>query len=154
MKRVRLFLVSTCALALLAAAHGATARDTTVADLRIVHAYARATPPGARTAAAYLTIESTGAAPDRLLGARSAKAAAVELHAMAHEGGMMRMRAVPHVDVPPRGSVRLEPGGLHLMIVDPRTPLRAGEPFPVTLTFARAGSVDVELDVEPLVSGK
>jgi copper(I)-binding protein len=154
MKRVRPLLVCAYALAMLAAAHGAAGRDTAVADLRIVHAYARATPPGARTAAAYLTIESTGTAPDRLLGARSAQAAAVELHSMAHEGGMMRMRAVPHVDVPARGSVRLEPGGLHLMIVDPRAPLRAGERFPLTLTFARAGNVDVEVDVEPLVTGK
>lgn len=132
----------------------AGAREASVGDLRIVQAYARATPPGARTAAAYLVIENKGAAPDQLVGARSSAAAAVELHAMAHEGGMMRMRAVPRVDVPARGSVRFEPGGLHLMIVDPKAPLRERERFPLTLTFARAGTVDVEVDVLSMTASK
>ena len=119
-------------------------------DVRIVNAYARATPPGVRTAAAYLTIDNRGALPDQLVGARSPAAAAVELHTMSHEGGMMRMREVARVDVPAHGRVDLVPGGLHAMIVDPKAPLRPGERFPLTLTFARAGAIDVEVDVKPL----
>ena len=69
---------------------------------------------------------------------------------MSHEGGMMRMREVARVDVPAHGRVELVPGGLHAMIVDPKAPLRPGERFPLTLTFARAGAIDVEVDVKPL----
>ena len=138
------------ALVATAASFASGARDASVGDLRVVQAYAKATPPGARTAAAYLVIENRGAAADQLVAARSPAAAAVELHEMSHEGGMMRMRAVPHVDIPSRGSVRFEPGGLHLMIVDPKEPLRARQSFPLTLVFARAGAVEVELDVRPL----
>lgn len=137
-------------LAWLCGAPPAAARDAAPGALVITQAYTKATPPGARTAGAYLTVENRGAVADQLVGARSTAAAAVELHAMSMEGGVMRMRAVPRIEIPAGGSVRLAPGGLHLMIVDPKAPLREHERFPVTLTFARAGAIDVELTVEPM----
>jgi len=130
-----------------------SAGDIVRGDLRIAGAYARAMPPGARTAGAYLAIENRGRDPDKLVGARSARAGAVELHAMRDEGGVMRMRELRDIEVPAGRTVRLEPGGLHLMLVDPKAPLRAGERVPLTLEFARAGAIDVELDVQPLTAG-
>jgi periplasmic copper chaperone A len=138
------------ALVLLLGAGALGAHAAAPSDLRVVDAYARATPPGARTAAAYLTIDNRGAVADQLVGARSPAAAAVELHAMSHEGGMMRMREIARIDLPAHGRVELVPGGVHLMIVDPKAPLRPAQRFPLTLTFARAGSIDLELEVKPL----
>jgi copper(I)-binding protein len=118
-------------------------------DVQVVNVRAREAPPGARTAAIYLAVENRGAVADRLVAARSPRGA-VEIHAMRMDGGVMRMRAAPDVPVPARGRVELAPGGLHLMLVDPAPPLKAGERVPVTLTFERAGAVDVQVVVEPL----
>src|SRR2546423_9275079 len=101
----------------LAAAQPLGARDIVVGELRIEHPYARATPPGARTAAAYLAIENRGREPDRLVGARSPLAAAVELHSMREEGGVMRMRQLREVRVPPGQTRTLPPGRGPLMII-------------------------------------
>src|SRR2546423_11588059 len=78
----------------LAAARPLGARDIVVGELRIEHPYARATPPGARTAAAYLAIENRGREPDRLVGARPPRAAALALPSLRAEGGVMRLRAL------------------------------------------------------------
>jgi copper(I)-binding protein len=127
----------------------ALAADAARGDLRIVKPYARATPPGATTAGAYLTIENRGAR-DRLVGASSPAATAVEIHTMQNDRGVMKMRPVWQLEVPSRGRVALVPGGVHLMIVDPKMPLREHERFPIRLKFERAGAVDVEFEVEPL----
>jgi copper(I)-binding protein len=131
------------ALTLAASVIGATG------DVRVVDARAREAPPGARTAAVYLTVENRGATPDRLVGARSPRGL-VEIHSMSMDGGVMRMRAIPDLTIPARGRVELAAGGLHLMLVDPAPPLKAGERVPLTLTFERAGPVDVDVGVDPL----
>jgi copper(I)-binding protein len=123
-------------------------------DLHIVDPYAREAPPGATTVAAYLTIDNRGRERDRLMSANSPRAVAVEIHSMREELGVMRMRQVSEVVVPARQRVKLAPGSLHLMIVEPTAPLRAGERVPVTLTFARAGPIDIEILVEPMMPGK
>lgn len=129
------------------------AQPVTRGDLTIDHVYARAAPPGARTAAAYLTIDNRGREPDRLMSASSPRAAAVEIHSMREELGVMRMRQVGEVIVPARGRAKFVPGGMHLMIVEPTSPLREGERVPVTLTFMRAGPIDVQVTVEPMTGG-
>jgi len=145
----RAFLPACALLALAAFAPPARAADAAVGDLRIVAPYARATPPGASTAGAYLTIDNRGAR-DRLVGASSTAAGAVEIHTMQNDRGVMKMRPVWQLDVPARGRVSLVPGGVHLMIVEPKAPLREHERFPVRLVFERAGPVDVEFEVRPL----
>jgi copper(I)-binding protein len=126
------------------------AQPVTRGDLTIDQVYTREPPPGASTAAAYLTIDNRGREPDRLTSASSPRAAAVEIHSMRSELGVMRMRQVGELIVPARGKVKLVPGGVHLMIVEPTSPLRAGERVPVTLTFMRAGPIDVQVTVEPM----
>ncbi|WP_374450268.1 copper chaperone PCu(A)C, partial [Stella sp.] len=115
----------------------------TVAD-----AWTRAAGAG-RTGAGYMTLRNRGAAPDRLLSAASPAARAVELHAMAMDGGVMRMRPAPAAEIPAGGELRLAPGGLHLMLVDLAAPLAAGGEVPVTLRFERTGEVPARLSVLP-----
>ena len=118
--------------------------------LRIDHPSARTTPPGAKTGAVYLTIDNAGDRTDRLLRASTPIAAGVVLHQMVQDGGVMRMRAVPSVEIIPGGRLELRPNGYHLMLIDLRQPLKAGDKFPLTLTFEHAGSVLVQVWVEDL----
>lgn len=139
--------------ALLLAAQPVAAREYALGNLRIAHPNARPTPPGARTGGAYLTIENAGKEPDRLLRAASPAAGAVEIHSMTMEGGMMRMRAIPALDIPPGRTVVLASGGYHVMLLDLKHPLAVGDKVPLTLTFEKAGAIDVEADVEAAGAG-
>ena len=134
-------LARTLLLFLVASAGSAAAGPMTVTD-----AWIRATPPGVPTAAAYLTITNAGAA-DRLLGAATPAAQAVELHAHVEDGGLHRMERLAEVAVPAGAVVRLEPAGLHLMLVDIAAPLAAGMRVPLTLRFATVGEIELEIPV-------
>ena len=131
----------------------AAAHDYTLGVLRIEHPSARPTPPGARTGAAYFTIVNAGKNADRLVRAVSPVADAVELHSMAMDGNVMRMRAIAALDVPAGSSVTLGSGGQHVMLVGLKRPLVAGERIPLTLTFEKAGTVDVSAWVEAAPAG-
>ena len=129
----------------------AAAHEFTLKDLRVGHPYARATPPGARAGGAFFTVENRGAQDDRLIAVASPAAAAAELHTMAMDGTVMRMRAVRAVDIPAGAKVALQPGGFHVMLLDLKQPLAAGERIALTLTFERAGTIDVIVNVESMV---
>jgi copper(I)-binding protein len=104
--------------------------------------------PNAPAAGGYLTIANAGSSDDTLVGAESEAAGIVQLHEMKLEGDVMRMsEAAGGIVVPAGGSVSLEPGGLHIMFMDVRTPFREGECVAVTLHFARAGDVPVVLAI-------
>lgn len=129
----------------------AAAAEARVGDVRISQAWARTTPPGAVTGAAYLTVTNAGRAPEQLLGAASPAAEKVEIHRMSIRDGVMRMQAAKAgVDIPAGQRLELRPGGYHLMLSGLRKPLRPGDRVVVTLRFARAGSVPVELIVRAL----
>lgn len=129
-------------------ASGVSAHDYTAGDLKIGHPFTRTTPPGAVAAGAYLSIENKGKSADKLLRAASPVAGLVELHSMSMDGNVMRMRAVPSIDVAAGATVKLAPGGLHVMLQDLKRPLKEGERVPMTLVFERAGEVKVELAVQ------
>ena len=97
--------------------------------------------------AGYLTIRNPGPA-DRLLSATSPAAARLELHTVQRDGEVMRMREVETIPVPAGGSVLLQPGGLHIMLIGLTAPLVAGQSIPVTLRFERAGEVQALLAVQ------
>src|SRR6266480_3095532 len=118
-----------------------------LAQIEIENAWTRATPPGAETAAGYLTIRNRSSSPDHLLRAASPLAARVETHMHLHDGDVMRMRQVKGYDIPARGSLELKPGVAHLMFVDIKRPFKEGEKIPVTLRFERAGEMKVEFRV-------
>jgi len=125
----------------LGAASSAAAGPLTVTD-----AWIRATPPGARTAAAYLTIANMGAA-DRLLGGTTPAARTLEIHTHVEERGLQRMVRLAEVGLPAGETVRLTPGGLHFMLVDVAAPLAAGASVTLSLSFAAAGTLEIEVPV-------
>ena len=112
----------------------------------VTDAWIRATPPGAVTAAAYLTIVSAGAA-DRLVGATTPAADTVEIHTTASAVGSQRMMRVAELALPAGGRVRLEPGGQHLMLIDLKAPMVPGTKVALSLRFAEGGTVEVDVPV-------
>ncbi|MCC7023029.1 MAG: copper chaperone PCu(A)C [Thermomicrobiales bacterium] len=102
------------------------------------------------TAAGYMLIRNTGAEPDRLIGAETDIADAVEIHEMAHANGVMTMRPLPDgLEIPAGSEVALESGGYHLMLFGLTHDLRAGDSYQMTLRFERAGEVLVTMAVRP-----
>ena len=127
----------------------AFAHEYKAGNLVIGHPYARATVPGQPSGGAYMSIENTGKQADRLVGVASPVAKATEIHTMSMEGNVMRMREVSAVDIKPLEKVAMKPGdGYHIMLIGLSQPLKAGEKFPLTLTFEWAGKVDVSVVVE------
>lgn len=120
--------------------------------LRIEQPFARATAPTARAGSAYMTIVNSAAIGDRLLRAESPVAARVELHTIIKEGDVMRMREVPAIDVPANGKATLAPGGFHVMLMELKAPLKAGDTAPITLVFEKAGRIVVAVPILPLGS--
>jgi copper(I)-binding protein len=87
---------------------------------------------------------------DLLVSASSPAAGEVQLHEMAMEGNVMKMRQVKDIPVPAGGAVELKPGGMHLMFMNIKAPLVAGETIPVKLKFAKAGEVEVKFPVNAM----
>ena len=129
------------ALLLLAPAPGLAAPPVTVTA-----AWARATPPGVTTAAAYLTVTNEGPA-DRLLGASSPAARQLLLHLEIEEHETQQMRQLESVEVPAHGSVELAPGRMHLMLVGLVAALKPDETIKMTLRFEHAGDITIDVPV-------
>jgi len=127
----------------------AQAQTAKVGSVQIENAYTRATVPGQQVAGGFMKIENKGTA-DQLVFASSPVAGEVQLHEMAMEGNVMRMRQVKEVVVPAGATVELKPGGLHLMFMNIKAPLAAGETVPVKLKFAKAGEVEVKMPVNAM----
>lgn len=149
-------LVTMCAvmgLSLVGAAWAQNVSKTVATNaIKIEDAYTRATVPGQQVAGGFMKIENKGAA-DQLISASSPNAGEVQLHEMAMEGNVMKMRQVKDITVPAGGVVELKPGGLHLMLMNIKAPLAAGETVPVKLKFAKAGDVEVKLPVNAMGAG-
>lgn len=116
------------------------------AQLEVNDAWARATAGKAETGAAYVTIRSPTA--DRLVSVSTPAAKKAELHTMSMQGMVMKMRPLPGLDIPAGKPVTLKPGGEHIMLMGLNQPLRAGQTFPLTLDFEKAGSRTVTVTVE------
>jgi copper(I)-binding protein len=123
------------------------AADYTIATLRVTQPWSRPTPPIAAVGVVYLSIINRGARADRLIAQRSPIAGRVEIHENRTVQGMMEMRAVAAVECPPGATVKIEPGGLHIMLVGLIRPLLAGMDFPLELQFAQAGTLTVQVHV-------
>ncbi|MDA8870066.1 copper chaperone PCu(A)C [Rhizobiaceae bacterium] len=126
----------------------ATGGSATVGELVIDAAWTRQTPPGAKVAGGYLTVTNNGTTADRLIGGSASFAERVEVHEMSVTDGVTRMAALADgLDIPAGETVALEPGSFHLMFTGLTSAPKAGETVPVTLTFANAGDVTVQLPV-------
>ncbi len=109
--------------------------------------WARATPGGAKTGAAYMTIVNNGAADDRLVAASTPVAGEAQIHEMTMDNGVMKMRPIPGLDLKPGAAVSLAPGGYHVMLIGLKQPLKDGDSFPLTLVFAKSGKQVVQVTV-------
>lgn len=120
----------------------------TLGTLEISAGFTRATLPNAPVGAGYLTITNKGTADDTLVSASSPVAGMTQIHEMKMEGDVMKMNEIEGGIVVPAGqSVMLAPGGLHIMFMDLKEPLVEGAKVPVTLSFATAGTIEIELVV-------
>ena len=122
------------------------------ADLvKISGAWVRLPPPGAQIAAAYLTLESKQTLS--LSSVASPAAEVVEIHAMSNKNGVMQMRQLKALKLVAGKPLVLEPGGLHLMLINPKKPLQEGDKVPLALTFKQGnrvvGAVSVQAIVKP-----
>src|SRR2546423_1416543 len=127
----------------------ASAEEVKADYLVITQAWSRATPGGAKIGGGYLTIENKGSTPDRLLGASADIADRVQIHEMSMNNGVMTMRPLDKgLAIEPGKTVKLAPGGYHLMLLDLKSPLKQGDKLPVTLEFEKAGKVKLSLDVQ------
>ncbi|MBL8702855.1 MAG: copper chaperone PCu(A)C [Alphaproteobacteria bacterium] len=134
----------------LAGPGGAAGAEFNAGTMRVHTPVAFSTPAAARNGAAYLIMQNRGSAADRLMSASTPAAARVELHSTVTEGGVMKMRPLTAIDIPAGGTVRLQRGGQHVMLLDLREPLKAGASFPLTLVFEKAGALEVTVNVEPV----
>jgi periplasmic copper chaperone A len=143
----RMFVSAILFAGLIAAPAGAA--EVKVGDLVITQAWTRATPNGAKIGSGYFTVENKGTAADRLIGVSADVAGKVEVHEMATKDGVMTMRPLDKgLTIDPGKTVKLAPGGNHLMMFDLKSPLKQGDVVPVTLEFEKAGKVKVSLDVQ------
>jgi len=127
----------------------AHAGEAKAGDLVITQAWSRATPSGAKIAGGYLTIENKGTSPDRLVSGSGDSIGKVEVHEMSMNNGVMTMRPLDKgLVIEPGKTVKLAPGGYHLMLMDLKQPFKQGDKVPVTLEFEKAGKVTLSLDVQ------
>ena len=121
--------------------------------LPLAHAQVKVNDPWVRGTVAQqrgtgMFVQLTSAQPARLVAASSPAAGVVEIHEMTMQGDVMRMRAIPSLELPAGKTVELKPGGLHLMLIDLKQPLEPGKTVPVTLVVETGGKREnVELQV-------
>ncbi len=131
----------------------ALAHSYKVGDLEIAHPWTWNTPPGAKVGGAFFTVKA-GATGDRLVSASSDAAGKTEIHTHAMDNGVMRMRAISHIEIGAGKSVELKPGSYHIMFFELKKQLAAGDKIPLTLVFEKAGKVDVQVNVEERAAAK
>lgn len=148
---MRMILAVSLSLALTGAA---SARDIKVGPLTLSDLAVRSTVAGVPTSGAYLTIANAGKAPDTLLSIDCACADAAMMHRTENRGGISSMTMVDSVVIPAGGKVAFTPGGLHVMLVGVKGPLKAGRTQSLTLRFKRAGTVKAGFAVMDVIPVK
>jgi copper(I)-binding protein len=135
------------ALAQLSAAP-AQAGDYDLGSIHITQPWARATPKGASSGAAYMTITNNGTTPDRVSCVSSDASAQCQIHTMTMDDGVMKMRPVEGgLEIKPGETVTLKPASFHVMLVDLKHPLEQGKMVKATLKFDNAGTIDVDYPI-------
>jgi copper(I)-binding protein len=117
--------------------------------IHVADAKARPTAPGG-TGVVYMVVMNHGAADDDLTGLSTPIAEKAEMHRTVTTNGISRMDAVADLPVKANGGVTFGPGGLHVMLMGLKQPLKLGDSFPLTLDFAKAGAVTVTVSVQQI----
>jgi periplasmic copper chaperone A len=109
--------------------------------------YVRLAPPNAPATGAFMVIKNSGDKDVKLLKADNPASRVTELHTHINDGGVMKMRPVPAIEVKAKGEAVLKPGGLHVMLIDLKAPMKEGDTVPITLTFDDGSSKKVDAKV-------
>lgn len=140
----KLICASLFALSVVGQAHAQTSGANSIV---VEHAWARATPAGAKTGAVYMTLINNGAIPDRLLGATTPVADQVQFHKVSEENGVSSMRELRTMDIASGATVTFKPSDMHVMLVGLKQPLKEGQTISLTLDFEKAGKVSMTASV-------
>jgi copper(I)-binding protein len=132
---------------LLAVAALALAGCSSNTGIVVEEAWVRPSSMEAGNGAAFMVIRNTGREADALISAETDICETVELHQTTMEGDMASMHPVERIDVPAGGTVSLEPGGYHVMLIGVTDELVAGETVSLTLNFEKAGAIAIQAEV-------
>lgn len=109
--------------------------------------YVRLAPPNAPATGAFMVIKNNGDKDVKVVKADNPVSKVTELHTHLNEGGVMKMRPVPSIEVKAKGEAVLKPGGLHVMMIDIKTPMKEGDVVPITLSFDDGSTKQVDAKV-------
>lgn len=125
------------------------------ADAVMVHEpYVRLAPPNAPATAAFMVLKNGGDKDVKLMKADNPASKLTELHTHINDNGVMKMRPVAAVDIKAGGETKLQPGGLHVMLINLNGPMKEGDVVPITLTFDDGSSKRVDATViKPAAAG-
>ncbi len=112
--------------------------------------WVRAVPPVSTMSAAFMKIKNTGKEEDYLVGVKSSVSKTAEIHTTIMEDGLMKMRQLKEVRIPPGESVEFKPMGKHIMLIDLNKPLRAGDKVKLILIFKKSGEITVTAPVKSM----
>jgi copper(I)-binding protein len=129
----------------------AISTQVTASGVMADEAYVRAVPPGQTNSAAFMTLHNHSTEAKRLMTVESSVADSVELHGHQHENGMMKMRQVKGgIEIAPHGMTKMEPGGLHIMLIGLKQKLVPGESVHLRLKFDDNSTQDVHAEIRKL----
>lgn len=124
-----------------------------LAEVTVHQPWVAEAPPAAAVMGGFMELRNAAAEPVELVAVESPQFEWVELHETVHEGDMARMVARDVIEVPAQGAALLEPGGLHLMLMNPRGHYMAGDTLPLTLRFSDGQTLEVRAPVKKRTSG-
>lgn len=122
--------------------------------IKVSQAKVRAVPPSAQVSAAFMQLTNSSQQAIQLVSASSPAAEVVELHTHTHHQGVMQMRQVAAIEIAANSTTSLEPGGLHLMLINLTQPLVEGQKVAIQLTFSDASQLNLEVPVEKITGAK
>ena len=114
------------------------------ADIEISDIYAKATPPGAKNTALFFNLKNNTDKPVKLIGASTPAAATGEIHTHKDVDGMKKMVQIENIEVPAMGEANLKPGGLHVMLMNVKAPIKEGDKLDATLEFDNGQKLEVK----------
>lgn len=127
------------------------AQSFKVGTIEVDRPWMRATPKGAESTVGYFRITNSGTTADRLTGGSTPAASQFQIHEMTMTGGVMKMRHLPNgLEIKAGETVELKPSSYHAMFVGMKQPVKQGDHVKGTLTFEKAGALEVEYSVESI----
>jgi copper(I)-binding protein len=117
-------------------------------SVTVVDPYVRMAPPGAMATGAFMVLKNSGDKDVKMVKAENSASKITELHTHINDGGVMKMRPVPAIDIKAKGETALKPGGLHVMLIDLKGPMKEGDKVAITLGFDDGSSKQIEAPVK------